>query len=475
MTMSGLYDFSKNIKSYISEKKYAEALQYYKDNNEQFSKDEIANNEYIVSDIIRCLRKVNKLKEAKKYLEFLNIKICKSTHKSVLESYGWVLYDQLKANFNDQAHNEDEDVITGLVDESYEVANQIFNENDPLQDEIKTILPLLDINSKYSPFSRLFSATLKKEKKKQKPNWQFVNDLLDLISVDELNTDCETFEVEIKGKKKTIEMASDKEAWYAYKTKALLKLGKFQECNELSQKALDSFEKFHYSNNVWFARRIALCKKELGDIDVAIEELLSILKKKRDWFIQAELCDLYFTKKNYSEALKYGVLAANNFGDTEYKIGLFLQMGNLHNAMGNTEKAYEHYLLVKLIRDEQGWKINQALKDLLKNSKKDYKNEFKDSSSLLKHLQKYWKSLLPDELKIASVNQKNLSGEISNINPEKGFGFIKGIDKNDYYFKINQLRADAVLFRKGVKVIFDPVPPREEGKKPSAINIRLKG
>lgn len=473
--MSELYDFSKNIKAFISEKKFAEALQYYKDNNEQFNKDEIANNEYIVSDIIRCLRKVNKLKEAKRYLEFLNIKISKSTHKSILESYGWVLYDQLKAIFNDQFHNDDEDVISGLVDENYEGVNQIFNDNDPLQNEIKIILELLDYSSKYSPFSKLLSATLKKEKKKPKPNWQFVNELLDSIDVNQLNTNCESFNANVRGQQKTIEMASDKEVWYAYKTKALLKLGKFQECNELSQKALDSFEKFHYSNNVWLARRIALCKKESGDIDVAIAELLTILKKKRDWFIQAELCDLYFTTKNYSEALKYGVVAANNFGDTEYKIGLFLQMGDLHNAMGNTEKAYEHYLLVKLIREEQNWKISQTLKDLLSAAKKDYKNDFKDSNSLLKHLQNYWKSLLPGELKIASTNQKNLLGEISNINHEKGFGFIKGTDKNDYYFKFTQLRSDVKMFNKGIKVIFDSIPPREEGKKPTAINIRLKG
>jgi tetratricopeptide (TPR) repeat protein len=473
--MSELYDFSKNIQAFISEKKFAEALQYYKNHNEQFSKDEIAGNEYIVANIIRCLRKVNKLKEAKRYIDFLKIEINDRTSKRILESYGWVLYDLLKVNFNDQVHNDDEDVITGLIDENYEGSNQIFIDNDPFQNEIKTFLPLLDINSKYSPFSKLLSATLKKEKKKPKPNWQFVNELLDGIDVNQLNTNCESFNAKVKGQEKTIEMASDKEAWYAYKTKALLKLGKFQECNELSQKALDSFEKFHYSNNVWFARRIALCKKELGDIDVAIAELLTILKKKRDWFIQAELCDLYFTKKKYSEALKYGVLAANNFGDTEYKIGLFLRMGNIFDAMENYEKAYEHYLLVKLIREEQNWKISQTLKDLLSAAKKEYKNEFKDFSSLLKHLQTYWKSLLPDELKIASTNQKNLLGEISNINPEKGFGFIKGFDKYDYYFKINQLRSDVKVFSKGVKVIFDPLPPKEEGKKPSAINIRLKG
>jgi tetratricopeptide (TPR) repeat protein len=473
--MSELFDFSKTIQGYIKEKKYDEALLFYKDNYKKFNKEDISKNEYIVSDIIRCLRKVNKLKGAKKYLDSLGINIDGNTPKRILENYGWVLYDKLKVNVDDHhQNNEDEDVITGLADEHYEEADHIFVEDNPLQEEIKIILPILDFISQYSPFSKLFSATLKKEKKKQNPNWQFVNDLLESISVEKLNTKCEVIDVNIKGRIKTIELASDKESWYAYKSKALLKLGRFQECYDLSQTALNTFDKFHYSNNVWFARRIALCKKELGDVDTAIEELLIILKKKNEWFIQAELCDLYLTKKNYPEAFKYGVLAATNFGDTEYKIGLFLQMGNLLEAMNEIERAYEHYLLVKLIREEQGWKITQALKDFLSKTKNGYKNEFKDSSSLLKHLQDYWKSVLPRVSSVDRKDNKNLYGFISNLPFDKNFGFIKGDNKIDYHFYKDNLQGDQTRYLKGVKVIFDSKPPKIEGKNPSAINIRLK-
>lgn len=471
--MSELFDFSKAIQALIKEGKFKEALQYYKDDYKKFNKSDIAKNAYIVSDVVRCLRKLNKLSEAKKYLDSLGIDIGSNTNNRILESYGWILYDKLKFE-SVSIEDSDEDVITGLIDENYQGEN-VFDSNDPLQAEIKTILPLLGFNSQYSPFSRLLNATLKKEKKKQKPNWQFINELLGSIDVNQLSIECESFEANVRGQQKTIELASDKETWYAYKTKALLKLGLFQECHELSQAALNSFENFHYNNNLWFARRIALCKKELGDVDVAIEEFLNIHKKKKEWFIQAELSELYFAKENYSEALKYGAMAATNFGDTEYKIGLFLHMGNILNATKDVDKSYEHYILVKLIREEHKWKITQALKDLLSKTKNNYNQVWMNSKDLVSHLNEFWKSILPNELKSNPTKNKNLLGEISNINPDKGFGFIKGNDKNDYYFKINQLRADISMFIKGVKVIYDSIPPRDEGKKPMAINIKVKG
>ena len=60
-----------------------------------------------------------------------------------------------------------------------------------------------------------------------------------------------------------------------------MKLGKFQECYDVSKLALETFEKFHYSNDIWFARRIALSKKNLGNSEDAIKELQQILRKKK--------------------------------------------------------------------------------------------------------------------------------------------------------------------------------------------------
>jgi hypothetical protein len=64
-----------------------------------------------------------------------------------------------------------------------------------------------------------FSYLLKKFKDKPSINWTVVNKFCDLVSVDSLETECRTIEVERKGEKKPMELASSKEDWYAVKTK----------------------------------------------------------------------------------------------------------------------------------------------------------------------------------------------------------------------------------------------------------------
>ena len=54
----------------------------------------------------------------------------------------------------------------------------------------------------------------------------------DLVSVESLDTTCETREVERKGITKSMEFASDKENWFGFKTKALFETQHYQECFE---------------------------------------------------------------------------------------------------------------------------------------------------------------------------------------------------------------------------------------------------
>lgn len=470
--MTAIFDFSKTIQSFINEQKYEDAIQFYKDNYKDFSIEEIAKNEYVVSDVMRCLRKLNKSPDVKKYLDSLGIIIDVNTPTRILNTYGWSLYDRLKNDTNIKIiDNEENDYLTMLEEESVDEIKKLF-ENDPLNEEIKKFLPLLEFDSKYSPFSKLFSLVLKKEKTKPNPNWGFISELLDQISVEDLSENCETFEAVVKGRNRTIELASDKEYWYAYKTKALLKLGDFQGCFSLSQQGLNAIERFHYNNNLWFARRIALCKKELGDVDHAIEELQAILKKRNEWFIQSELGDLFYIKENYSEALKYNAMAALNFGDIDFKVGLFMQMGRVEEKLEKSERAYEHYLLVQLLKNENGWKITQELSDLLERVQGDYNSEFIESKTLVNYLKPYWKSLLPEEVELANKSSKNLKGKISTLRKDKGFGFIRGDNKNEYYFKTYDLKMPEKLVETGLKVIFDLKPPRNENQKAQAYNIR---
>ena len=81
----------------------------------------------------------------------------------------------------------------------------------------------------------------------------------------------------------------------------------YQECFEVSKQALEAFEKFHYSNDIWFARRIALSKKFLGNSTDALNELLLVLKRKREWFIQSEVAEIYKENGDFDTAFKYAI------------------------------------------------------------------------------------------------------------------------------------------------------------------------
>src|SRR5690606_8633586 len=232
-----------------------------------------------------------------------------------------------------------------------------FNKSE-LVERIEKLFPLiLKFNNEfaYSVFSNLFTSVLRAEKKKPNENWKYIVDFCDLVTPEQLKTECRTIEVVRMGEKKLMELASDKENWFAYKSKALMKLGKFQECYDISKIALDAFEKFHYSNDVWFARRIALAKRNLGNSEDAIKELQQVLRRKKEWFIQKELAELYKEAGNNHSAFKLAIDAMNNFGDLEYKVDLLYLIGELLKAKKEDDLAFKHFSLSRLLRMNEEW------------------------------------------------------------------------------------------------------------------------
>jgi hypothetical protein len=318
------FDFSKTIKALVKEKKYREALDYFKENKVGFTSDKISGNGYLVSDMLSAMRHIDKCSHAFKFLDIYDIKIDDNTDERILNSYGWLLYSTFKSENKPNENSQNE---TDTFDEDEDPDGGIdhhFNKSEIIE-RIESYFPLIlrfnnDFN--YSVVSNLFLIVLKIEKKKPSPSWKFINEFCCLISPDYLKTDCRTIDVERKGEKKPMELASDKENWYAYKSKALIKQEMFQDCYDISKEALETFSNFHYSNDVWFARRIALSKKYLGNPTDAIAELLQILKRKKEWFIQKELAELYKEAGDYESAFKFAILAINNFGDLEYKVAL---------------------------------------------------------------------------------------------------------------------------------------------------------
>jgi len=344
----------------------------------------------------------------------------------VLNAYGWAIYDICKMEVSNNNYSRDK--ILNLV-------------HHPIH--------LLSLkNSEYSGsiLSNLFRLIIKAEKHQLNQNWNFFNNFCNFFNPETLTLECGT--MEIKGK--ITEFASDKENWYATKSKALFELKMFQECFEVSKLAIGNISKFHFNNDLWFARRIALSKKELGNIDEAIEELEQIYKIKKEWFIKKELAELYFEINKFEKSFNYAIdaICQNGFSKLEFKIGIILLLANIFKAYNKIEFANKHFLLLKIIREENKWKIPPELQNELAQINIENINQ----STIKNELIKYWKSF---EVKNNHVPKSKilLKGSIKKIlnNNEKGKNGFLTSNQKDYYF----------LISKNVKLI-DSVQPESK-------------
>ena len=474
--MASLFDFSQAISKLNKEKKFVETLKYFKENKTQFTTEQIASNDYLISAMLTALRQTGNFDNAFKFLELYKITIDENTKEIILTAYGWLLYSKFKAeNQLNENHQLESEIFD---DEEIEAtSNHHYNKTEIIQ-KIEYFLPLiLKINNEfaYSVVSNLFTSVLKAEKKKPNANWKLVSDICDLISPELLHTDCRTIEVERKGQKKPMELASDKENWYAYKSKALMKLGIFQECYEVSKQALDLFEVFHYSNDIWFARRIALSKKNLGNSADAIAELQQVLRRKKEWFIQKELAALYQEAGDIEKAFNYAISAINNFGDLEYKVDLLFLLGELLKSKQENDLAFKHFSLSQLIRIKEEWNIPSKLHSAL--------SQFATTAipvdklqELKGELRKYWNSFNPQQSTQGQNTNQRQTGKIEKIlhNDEKGAdGFIKFDNNKSIYFRVNSTEEIIKKLNVGLTVEFKLLPATED-KKEKAIQLKVK-
>ena len=464
-----LFDFSQQIGKFKKDKKYQEALAFFKENKKGFSREQIAGNEYIISDMLTCLRKSSLNEAGFKFLNYYGIEINSNTKERIQSSYGWLLWSQYKAE-NQLQHSPEDDYHFEDEDENQEVQDVHYSKSDLIKkiEEVITYLMKLKNDFNNTLISNLFSIVLKTEKKKAAPNWKLVNDFCNQFDPAVLSRSCDTIQVKRKGQLKDMELASDYENWYTYKSKALMKLGEWQECFETSKEGLEKIKKFHYSNDIWFSRRIALSKKNLGNTDETIEELHTILRKKKEWFIQKELAELYLEKGDAEKAFKVSIDAINNYGPLEFKVDLLFLMGKIHHLKNKSELAFKHFSLAKLIRLQEEWKIPQKLH--IELSDFQYPEiPLTDIKGLKKELINYWKSFANKP-----VNEKRslqLKGKVTKILNDNERGKNGFLDSNgqEFYFSVPtnfHLTADISI---GTSILFTIVPGVDGNKEKAKI------
>jgi tetratricopeptide (TPR) repeat protein len=473
--MASIFDLSRHISQLKREKKYNEALEFFKENKSDFTNEQISKNEYLISDMVACLRYTSHYDAGFKFLSIYDIEINSETNERILNSYGWLLWSKYKSENSNVNDSENENDYFEEDEETLVNSNFHYDKNELIQ-RIEVLIPiLLSINNDYSKTltSNLFSIVLKSEKKKPTPNWKLMNDFCNNFNPENLSTECSTIQVERKGQLKDMELASDMENWFAYKTKSLLKIGEWQECFDTSKKALETIESFHYSNDVWFARRIALAKKNLGNTEETINELQTILRKKKEWFVQKELSELYFEKEDFEKAFKYSIDAITNFGPIEFKVDLLYLLGRIHKNKSESELAFKHFSLSKLIREKEEWKVPQKLFDEL-NQFEQQAITVSEINKLKSDLNKYWNSFKPKQKNPSKSNPNIQNGEVVKImhDNERGKdGFLK-CDGTEYYFSLSANYHLTPKISIGSKVGFK-ILSAENGKKEQTRIIKL--
>ncbi|MDR0981880.1 MAG: hypothetical protein LBM07_01375 [Culturomica sp.] len=212
------------------------------------------------------------------------------------------------------------------------------------------------------------------------------------------------------------ELASKKEQYYAWRSKALLEKGRWDECMELCNKALETVSPLHYDNDVWFRWRIGLCYEGKGLYAEALAQQLELLRRKKEWFIQREIAEQLHRQGKHKEALQYALDAALNSGDLDKKAGLFNTMADILKALGMNEEAQTQRELAGALHEHAEHPPIQEAKRL-------------------------W-----SRLKFA--DRQLLSGVIKTILPNGKAGFIETASHKSYYFRLKDCKGKAAVGQK---------------------------
>lgn len=212
------------------------------------------------------------------------------------------------------------------------------------------------------------------------------------------------------------ESASRKEEFYTLKTDLLLKSKQYDECILYCNEALEEIQTFHYSNEIWLERKIALALDGMGEETEAINRLKKLIVTSDKWFLLYEIGKLYLKLGNKDNALQYMLKALCTKDPEKMKVKLIEQLGDVLSDIGETEYAQENYLLTIKIRKENEWLVKDTL---LKKVEIEKEVLFKD-------VRKNWIQLL---YKYAGKK----TGTIDRLLTGNRAGFIKA--EKSYYFQ----------------------------------------
>lgn len=266
---------------------------------------------------------------------------------------------------------------------------------------------------------------------------------------------------------KTRELASKKEQYFMWRTKALFKKELYEKCIDLCEIGLDTFQKFHYDDDIWLKRLIALSNQKLGHLQISTEQMQEILERKKESFIYYELSDMFYQQNQIDEAKKHLVEGCLCFGEPDKKLNLFYLLTKILEREQQNEVAKKHIEFIYQIRRAHEWRIDNDLQNLI--------NKYQIDTTKTVNLRDFERELkrLWENLKFS--NQIQLTGTIKTILPNGKAGFIEAENKKSYYFQLRSFKAKPELAKKGQKVTFfleEGFDTKKNQKTENAVNVK---
>jgi len=434
--MTDIYALKQQASDLRKQKKYRDALELFKvlweDHRDQC-------NEWDGWEYAYSLRKVGEA--------FLACKVSEEVYEQYPEFdrirclLAWCIYDsEIKKDIEDVQQNESN---------YFEAVNKIID----LVDQ--------DI---YSPLSHtIFRVIDYLEESRNNFPAEAINNWLERLNPDKLSLDT-WMGKDQRGR--SLEHASQKENWYVKKTKALYENGIYQECIHVGQEALEVIPKFHYRNDKWIKRLIALSYYALGEYKEGLGWLNQIMDHQPEWFLHQDKARFLSQIGDKQEALKHAAIAALDPQQLGFKWNLYFEIGKLLLDQGEIDLAKEHLTLAYKVRLDNEWSIPEDLQGFIDKASVDIPENV-NPHKLEKKLREYWQSL-----KVADLEE--MAGKIKNLVGEGKSGFISGKDGKDYYFQVKNFKGDPRQLQLGRDVSFYIKPTDQPGKRDMAVNIVLK-
>ena len=245
------------------------------------------------------------------------------------------------------------------------------------------------------------------------------------------------------------ELASARERYYAIRTHALERLRRWQECLEVTNRALTDCGPLHHDNDVWFARRVALAKLNLGRPHEALAELEGLAARKSTPFMQTDIAKAAWTAGDVERTFKHALQALQAAGDIRFKLEAVRLLAEVLWRRGEVDYARTHLALCVALRNSKGWKPNEELTKLATSW--EVSRILGDPNPILSELRLLWKRWNDDLA-------PRRTGTIVRMFPHGHAGFIRSDDSGQFYFDIRDWEDRRSKPSEGARVTFNTRP-----------------